>query len=121
MSEQYPKPRQDGEPFMQVSINGEQNELIRSNTALYTFLGRAAMNHIFYEKSRNPVDGTTTGAWFFQQVMPEQYALMEAYMRENQYPIYDNMLEVPEMDINALERQLLRDIDETPDWLKDAQ
>lgn len=124
MSEQYPEHTNQNpaehEPFMLVNINGEQNELYRRNTALYTFLGRAAMNHVFYEKSRNEETGHTTGAWFFQQIMPEQYGLMEGYMRQNQYPIYDNMLEVPEMDIDALERQLKRDIDEIPDWLKEA-
>lgn len=106
----------DDDPVMRIETSaGDELEMRRENTKLYTFLGKLAVyDHIFHNVSKNE------GVYLFNFV--NEFPAMREYMIRSKYPAIINMVEVPEHDINAYVRSAMGDIDEIPeDWFETEQ
>lgn len=107
------------EPQINLNLNGEKYELTRRNTRLYTFLGRTAFDHIFILNDEQPKENTVTGLYLPRETMgAEKFDIIADYMRDNLYPLHENLLEVPEGDENIITSMLSKDLEDTipDDW-----
>lgn len=88
--------------------NGAEILGTRENTRLFTFLGRAAFNHIFLtlEKEGNVQRGHYIWAVTPENELNPNFDIATAYMFENDYPCNLNSVEVPEWDVTARETYL---------------
>lgn len=104
-------PNDENEPIMHLGFGDEQIEAHRGNTTLYTFMGRLAVyNHSFIRLDQD------RGAYIFNFV--NGYDQIAQYMMENNYRMYLNQTEVPQVDQDAYDRsikELSSDIDHVPD------
>lgn len=105
------------EPNMHINFNGSEFDLGREHATLFTFLGRAALNHVFIHSLES--QGEQRNGYIFAGLRETQdaYNTMANYMTENEYPMVLNQLEVPSPDMEAYLRAATRDIEQRPDWL----
>lgn len=106
------------EPLIVAVINGNEYEMTRQNSRLYTFLGKAAFTHIFIEVQSD--EKVSTGIYLFEQIIPDEFPKLAGYMAANQYPMHLNEVNVPEGDIDVLQRHLTAsdgDLDIPDDWI----
>lgn len=107
-------PNDENEPRANLNFGGEEIEANRGNTRLYTFIGHAALNHVFVRLNGD------RGAYIFNFV--EGYDTLARYMIENNYPAYINQTEAPQVDIDAYDRAIAKmaeDADYIPEeWEK---
>lgn len=86
-------------PFETVRVAGQEVELTRENTRLFTHLGRAAMfDHVFIE--------TNVGAyqWRYDPQSGEdleQYHHLKEKVIENQCPLHLNLQEPYDIDVKV--------------------
>lgn len=104
------------EPCMRLKTeNGEEIEASRENTALYTFIGKAALyNHVFVA-----VDDEN-GIYTFQD--SPHFMEMARFAINNEFPLHLNLFEVQDCDREAYEKyigQLTFDLEDYPpqDWI----
>lgn len=108
------------EPNMHINYNGTEFDLGRNNATLFTYLGRAALNHVFIHHLSG--QGENRGGYIFAGVEQtrEAYEQMAEYMSQEQYPMVLNQPEIAQCDEDAFLRAASRDIDNTPDWLPEV-
>jgi hypothetical protein len=84
-----------------IGINGEDFEVTRHNTSLFTFLGANAIkNHVFMVIKDNG-DGSCEGTHVFRSFMPEAYDALAAHIIEYNFPQHLNLNDVAEIDEDA--------------------
>lgn len=111
------------EPVIKLQIGDTEHLLRRDNARLYTFLGKAAFDHLFFTADEQPDPDILTGTFIPRDVLgTDQFDGVADYMRQNKYPLYENMPRVPDSDEEIITRILggkdVDDInDEFPDWL----
>ena len=107
-------------PNMHLNYNGHEFDLGRENATLFTFLGRAALNHVFIHNLE--AQGEERCGYIFAGIEQTRDAdnQMANYMAEQEYPMVLNQLEVPEVDQDAYMRAAAPDLDEIPDWLPEV-
>lgn len=108
------------EPNMHINFNGQEFDLGRENATLFTFLGRAALNHVYIHNLEE--QGETRGGYIFAglEQTREAYNEMANYMAEQEYPMVLNQVRIPQCDEDAYMQAAARDIDTTPDWLPEV-
>lgn len=112
------------EPSMHINFAGQELDLGRENATLFTFLGRAALNHVFiYNLS---TQGEDRSGYIFNGIegTHQAYQQMADYMLQNEYLAILNNPDVSQYDIDAFEGALsqviannAKDLDEIPDWM----
>lgn len=103
------------EPSMVIHLLSGEFEATRDNTSLFTFLGRAAFNHVFLHTGEE-VDGVMSGTYVFS--CNPTYTDMETFMINNEYPLHMNLPYVAECDINAFNNMVASqctDLDQIPE------
>ncbi len=80
-----------------TTTDGQEIIADRMNTKLYTFLGRAAFNHIFITAEQRGSQRIGSFVWGHNKAYPEMAAYMVAY----NYPRDLDALVVPASDLEA--------------------
>lgn len=108
----------ESEPFANINLpNGEMVRMTRSNSSIYTFMGRLAVyDHVYYAGE------TEEDRSFYVFSFVGGYRELLKHMKKNKYPAHTNMTEVSRSDIEAYERAALADLGDTipDDWLPEA-
>lgn len=99
-----------------ITLNFERGEILlpRSRTSLYTFLGQAALDHIFLEESREEGEGSTRrlGNYLFRDKLGNDgFNAVHEAAREHSFEMHENLPNVPESDTEAYISSHTRDID----------
>lgn len=101
------------DPTLNLNLgNGKKMELNHSNTKLYTFLGRTAINdvefenssvnHVFVETEKG--DGNIIkGMWFFEKFHPV-YRNIAEFAIEHSWPQYLNQREIAVGDLTMYQQ-----------------
>lgn len=100
------------EPQMNIiGADGTTFEAVRENTTLFTHLGRlACFDHVFIHTHLEfDDDEQVVGTYVFRE--NDQFAEMENYMFENDYPMILNRLVVADCDRLAWENMVTREIE----------
>lgn len=93
-----------------INADGENIEVTRDNASIFTFLGRAAFNHVFIITDEEKSEGMYLFPFHdgFQELVDK--------MADQRYPAHLNMVDVPDCDRIAYENSLqaeLYDLNET--------
>lgn len=89
------------EPVARLTINGEDHEMRRDNSSLFTHLGELAMyDHVFVQYE----EGESMGAYIFRQ--NDVFGVLAKYMWENNYTMHLNLTDVADCDVSAFNRSL---------------
>lgn len=103
----YQPEEPENEPAMRFETDGGKELLAtRFNTRLYTFLARAAFNHIFII---DEVKDRRAFGYYLWELTPDHepneiFNNAMTYMVENDYPSTQNSLTVPVSDVSARAR-----------------
>lgn len=101
-----------------IQLEGDDFELTRYNTQLYTFFGRIAIkNHVFVITRED--DETVAGVHIWEAFQTEPYTHIKQHIEKYKYPQYLNLTEIAECDELAFERALQRQIDCIEDFIPD--
>lgn len=101
-------------PIARLDIAGEEHEMRRDNSALFTHLGDlACYDHIFVQYEA----GKEMGAYIFR-ANDSFYALM-SFMAEHKFPMHLNAIEVAECDRDAYIRTVEQETGDVPDFIPD--
>ena len=99
-----------------IEVGGEDFELTRYNTHLYTFLGQlATRNHIFITTHED--DGVAEGLYLWEQFHTEPFNRIRAHMEEHKYAQFLNLYEIGETDEDAYERAIKRQVSTIGDFI----
>lgn len=93
-----------------INFFGEKIEASRDNTSLFTFLGRAAFNHVFV------ITDQEVGEGIYIFPFHEGFDEIAERLQAQRYPQHLNMVDVPDCDRIAYEKSVqeeLYDLDQT--------
>lgn len=95
------------EPALNIKLDGQEFEINRRNTMLYTFIGELAIyDHIFITTCEE--EGRQTGTYIFKP--NKGYMDLATFMMEKAFPAQLNMPRVADCDVQAFENHYLRDV-----------
>jgi hypothetical protein len=108
------------EPTAHLRVNGEDREMSRYNSSLFSHLGTLAMyDHIFVSFDDEETDETITGVYIFRH--NDAFEGLRDFMEDNDFPMHLNLTDVAACDLEAFEQVLeseTTDINEIPDnWV----
>lgn len=97
---------------LKLTMNGQEIECNRENTAMFTFLGNLAIyDHIFVLMDEE----NNSGAYLFKENQ-QQWQEMAGFIIEYQFPMHLNMTEVAECDRNAFDATMFHDLAGMPSF-----
>lgn len=100
----------EDEPAMRLTKPDDTEFLAtRDNTSLFTFLGRAALDHVFIKEEETETN-TMMGTYIFSS--HKMYEKMAEYIFENDYPMYLNLREVAQCDQTAWDDMVHQQVEE---------
>lgn len=89
-----------------IGLNGEDFEVTRHNTSLFTFIGANAIkNHVFMVIKDNG-DGSCEGTHVFRSFMPEAYDALEEHIVEYNFPQHRYLTDVAAVDEDAFQQAI---------------
>jgi hypothetical protein len=101
----------ENEPVINFTYGGYERQFRRDNTTLFTFLGQLAMyNHVFTTFDKAEEDEEQKGMYVYKAILPDQYARLEEFIVDNEFPQILNMPRVSEMDAETLHNALAKDL-----------
>jgi hypothetical protein len=107
----------ENEDKLVIGLNGEDFEINRRNTSLFTFIGRNAIkNHVFLVLEDNP-DGTVEGTHIWEEFMEMAYIALENHIIRHDYPQHLNLNDVSQIDEDAFERAVSAQFRDLSDYV----
>lgn len=105
------------EPKLTSEMNNAEYEVKRDNSQLWTFIGRAALDHIWLQHHVED-DGISVGSRFWRELFEDDvmFNRIACYMVAQSYEAHTNLIEVPETDMDAYVRFNSAN-EKEPDWL----
>lgn len=104
----------DKEPSININLGNSNFEMNRENSFLYTFIGRAALNHIFIKRDDlpQPEDGNITATYLFRDLMPNKdvFDRIASLMQDKEFPQFLNQKDIPQCDVDAYMRTATQDL-----------
>lgn len=105
----------DDEPVARLDFGGEEREMTRHNSALFTHLGELAMyDHIFVQFDEQGND--QFGAYIFRQ--NDSFNTLAQFILEHDFPMHLNATEVSDCDRDAFDRSIEKEASDS-DFLPD--
>jgi hypothetical protein len=99
-----------------IEMGGEDFEVTRFNTHLYTFLGHlATRNHVFITTQED--DDGAQGVYLWQTFHKEAYDRLHAHIQEHRYAQFLNLYEISESDEQAYESAIRRQVANIGDFI----
>lgn len=95
------------DPSLNIKLGGNDFEMNRSNSFLFTFLGDLAIHdHVFLLTQED----RSRGAYIFKVCHPEPFRQLGEYMLANDYMAHLNLQEVCDGDADAFRRATMGDL-----------
>ena len=100
-----------------IQINGEDFEVNRYNTSLFTFIGaNAVKNHVFIV-IKEDVEGVTECTRIWEEFMEPAYIALENHIIAHDYPQHLNLNQVSQIDEDDFERALSNQFNDLSDYV----
>jgi hypothetical protein len=111
----------ESEPIITLGFHDGEVLLPRSRTSLYTFLGQAALDHIFLFESQES-ETRKLGHYLFRDRLGDAgFDAIHAAAREHNFEMHENLPDVPEGDMEAYVSAHSKDIESfegvPDDWI----
>jgi hypothetical protein len=102
-----------------IEMGGEDFELTRFNTHLYTFIGHiATRNHLFVITEES--DDEVKGVYVWQMFHGEAFRRIVAHVVEHDYPQYLNLNEISDIDERAFQKAVKKDMADIGDFIPEG-
>lgn len=99
-----------------IDLGGEDFEVTRYNTHLYTFMGSiATRNHIFVITGED--DDCVSGVYVWEMFQPEAFNRLRSHLDQHKYPQYLNLNEISDLDEQSFEAAVKRQVGTIGDFV----